>query len=590
MQVSYSRISTHEKCPYQFKLRYREGLETIFNCDPQNALVLGHALHTGIEKTTADAVKEYYSAYPVIKDEHVTEAMKLEYLIPRVKVVLPEGEHEVKIETDDFVGYIDLLAPVQLTAEERDDICRECGKECEYESSGQCPYGKYTGYCDIYDFKYSNNVNGYMESAQLHLYKYFFELTNPGKRIRNLYFVFIPKCQLKQKVKNKTNKRDETLYEFRKRCMEDLESKEIRIEQVGYQPNKVIEYLIATKHCIEDSEYIKNPTRLCDWCEFKDYCQKGIDYMILPENKRRERVVNTAPDMWIYADSYVGKSTFIDQLDDLIFANTDGNIENITSPVVRIRNEKEGRMTKLAWEVFLDFVAELEKKENDFKVVALDLVEDLYEYCRLYMYDKLGVEHEQDAGFGKGWDMVRTEFCSTIKRLKNLGYRIIYISKELKTEINLKNGAKITSYAPNLPDKVANILAGTVTLTVRAFMNNRGRFLQLAKEENIFGGGRFNFVNDICPLDMKAFVKELTLAQNGASTEPQKSSDNTSNKTNQPAEEKPTENDSEASAEKPGVEEETNGDPTGEGIQMNDDMPPVAEEVPKRRIRKKRDE
>ena len=142
MQVSYSRISTHEKCPYQFKLRYREGLETIFNCDPQNALVLGHALHTGIEKTTADAVKEYYSAYPVIKDEHVTEAMKLEYLIPRVKVVLPEGEHEVKIETDDFVGYIDLLAPVQLTAEERDDICRECGKECEYESSGQCPYGR----------------------------------------------------------------------------------------------------------------------------------------------------------------------------------------------------------------------------------------------------------------------------------------------------------------------------------------------------------------------------------------------------------------------------------------------------------------
>ena len=111
--------------------------------------------------------------------------------------------------------------------------------------------------------------------------------------------------------------------------------------------------------------------------------------------------------------------------------------------------------------------------------------------------------------------MVRTEFLSTIKRLKNLGYRIIYISKELKTEINLKNGAKITSYGPNMADKVANVLAGTVTLTVRAFMNNRGRFLQLAKEENIFGGGRFNFVNDTCPLDMDAFIEELKLAQGG---------------------------------------------------------------------------
>ena len=239
--------------------------------------------------------------------------------------------------------------------------------------------------------------------------------------------------------------------------------------------------------------------------------------MILPENKRRAKTVITDPDMWIYADSYVGKSTFIDQIDNVLFVNTDGNIENITSPVVRIANEvvKNGRVTSkvFAWEKFLELVDELEKKENDFKVIALDLMEDLYEHCRLYMYDKLGIEHEQDAGFGKGWDMVRTEFCATIKRLKNLGYRIVYISKELKSEVNLKNGAKITSYAPNLPDKVANILTGTVTLTVRAFMNNRGRFLQLAKEENVFGGGRFNFVNDTCPLNMDAFIKELKLAQ-----------------------------------------------------------------------------
>lgn len=535
MQVSYSRVSTHEKCPYQFKLRYRDKLQTIFNCDPQSPLILGHALHTGIEKNVDEAIKEYYAAYPVIKDAHVTEAMKLEYLIPKVKALLPEGKHEMMISTLDFIGFIDLLVPIEK------------------------------GVYDIYDFKYSNNVDSYMESAQLHLYKYFFELTNPGKRIRNLYFVFIPKCNLRQKYKNKTNPRDETLYEFRKRCFEDLESKEIQIEQVKYEPNKVIEYLISTKHCIEDTEYTKNETRLCDWCEYQLYCQKGIDYMILPENKRREKTLNTEPDMWIYADSYVGKSTFVDQIDGVIFANTDGNVENTTSPVVRIKDEitKNGRMTekKFAWEVFLEFVEELEKKENDFKVIALDLLEDLYEHCRLYMYDKLGIEHEQDAGFGKGWDMVRTEFLSTIKRLKNLGYRIIYISKELKTEINLKSGAKITSYAPNLPDKVANVLAGTVTLTVRAFMNNRGRFLQLAKEENIFGGGRFNFVHNTCPLEIDAFVEELKLAQGGEQKRKEES--------------KPV--------------EETAKETLGEAVQLNEDMPPVAE-APKRRTRKKREE
>ncbi len=526
MRLSYSRISTYEKCPYQFKLRYIENLQTIFNCDPQNALVLGHALHTGIEKDVQSAIKEYYSCYPVIKDAHVTEAMKLEYSIPKVKSLLPDGEHEVKIETSDFVGFIDLLVPMGYMSKE----------------NPLNQYGEEVHLYDIYDFKYSNNVQNYMESAQLHLYKYFFELTHPGKKIRDLYFVFVPKCNLKQKYKNKTNSRDETIYEFRRRCMGDLESKEIRIEKVKYNPDKVIEFLTSAKGCIEETEYPKNSTRLCDWCEYKDYCQKGIDYMILPKNERREKTVITDPDMWIYGDSYVGKSTFVDKIDNLLFLNTDGNTENTTSPVIRIIDtaEKNGRMTekKMAWENFLEVVEELGKKENDFKVIAIDLIEDLFEHCRLYMYDKLKIEHEQDAGFGKGWDMVRMEFLSTIKKLKNLGYRIIYISKELKTEINLKNGAKLTSYSPNVNDKVANVLEGTVALTIRAFMNNRGRFLQLGKMENVAGGGRFNFVHDTCELTMDAFIKELQLAQGDSEQEVAESVPSESNDT-EAAEEKP---------------------------------------------------
>lgn len=175
----------------------------------------------------------------------------------------------------------------------------------------------------------------------------------------------------------------------------------------------------------------------------------------------------------------------------------------------------QGRLTtrKFAWEVFLDVVAELEKKQNDFKRICIDLVEDLYEHCRLYMYDKLGIEHEQDAGYGKGWDMVRTEYLSTIKRLKNLGYQIIYISKEIESEITLKGGAKLTTVRPNINDKVANILAGTVDLTARVFMDGQDRYIQLGKKENIFGGGRFNFKVDKVQLNKDEFIKALEEAQ-----------------------------------------------------------------------------
>ena len=564
MQLSYSRISTYEKCPYQFKLHYLDGLQTIFNCDPQNALVLGHALHTGIEKDVAAAIDEYYGAYPIIDDAHVTEAMKLEYLIPKVKKLLPEGQHEVKIETEDFVGFIDLLVPAD---------------EWEFTPMGTKVTISTDTY-DIYDFKYSNNVKGYLDSAQLHLYKYFFELTNPGKHIRNLYFVFVPKCNLRMKRKNKTNPRDETIYEFRKRCMADLEAKKIIINKVDYEPNKVIDYLISSKHCIEETEYSKNENRLCDWCEYQSYCQKGQEYMILPENHKREKTVITNPDMWIYGDSYVGKSVFIDQIENLLFLNTDGNTENTTSPVIRIRDtvEKSGRMTntKMAWENFLDVISELEKKENTFETVAIDLIEDLYEHCRLYTYKKLGIEHEQDAGFGKGWDMVRTGFLSAIKRLKNLGYRIIYISKEIATEVNLKGGGKITAYSPNIPDKVANVLAGTVTLTVRAFMNNRGRFLQLEKTESVFGGGRFNFVHDTCKLDMKEFVKELKLAQGEKAVE--KPVENVESQIDD-AENKETTAETETPTTESEVDATENTDAAGQDA-----------EKPKRKTRKKREE
>lgn len=484
MQVSYSRISTHEKCPYQYKLRYVDKLKTLPTDDPQSPLILGHALHTGIEKDVAAAIEEYYGAYPIIDDRHVTEAMKLEHLIPKVKAVLPEGKHEVKIETDDFVGYIDLLVS-------RKDIVSLDTDDELY---------------DIYDFKYSNNVNSYMESAQLHLYKYFFELTNPGKRIRNLYFVFVPKCNLRIKYKNKTNPRDETIYEFRNRCMEDLESKEIQIKQVSYDPNKVIEYLTATKHCVEDTEYIKNPTRLCDWCEYQLYCEKGIDYMNLPKNERRDIEVSNKKKIWLYAPPFAGKTTLTDKFPDPLILTTDGNIKNVTAPYIYIKDEVTvtGRMTnrKFAWEVFKETLDELEKKQNDFKTITLDLVEDTREMCRLYMYDKMGIQHESDSGFGKGWDVIKTEYLSTMRRFFNLDYDNIIICshEDITKSITKKSGEQITRIAPNIQEAIATKLAGMVDIVARIIVNDdNSRTISFKTDSVIFGGGRLNVTGKEIP-------------------------------------------------------------------------------------------
>lgn len=563
MQYSHSRVESFKGCPYKYKLRYIDKLKTISNQDANNALICGNTIHTGAEKNLKAALEFYKSNYYIMSDLNINEIIKFEYLIPKIKELLADINiyaQEYLISTHRFRGIVDLITKNQ------------------------------DGTVDVFDFKYSNAIEHYMESPQLHIYKYFLE--QQGFKVRKLGFIFIPKISIRQK-------KEEDLYQFRKRLIQELKASKIQIAEVSYDPNKVIEFfdnIIDTK---EVKEYKKNPTNLCSWCEYEEYCLKEIDYMLLPKNQRRERKIDTNPDLWIYADSYVGKSTFVDHYDDLLFLNTDGNTDNTTSPVIRIMDKVwyEGRIQKkkFAWEFFIEAIEELEKKENDFKRVCIDLVEDLYEHCRLYTYDKLGIEHEQDAGFGKGWDMVRTEYLSAIKRLKNLGYQIIYISKEVVKEINLKNGAKLTTINPNINDKVANVLAGTVDLTVRAYMKDEDRFLQLEKKENVFGGGRFNFKVKKIPLDMKEFIKALEEAQEGVKTY----SKMTAEEEQEPnKEEKPTRRrskkeetkveDKKEEEVKETTLEEVNEPKEESTEEVKDDIP--VEEKPKRRRRRKADE
>ena len=431
----------------------------------------------------------YYNQYPLITDAHINEIIKLKTMVEKAQVTLDElvGDRKVTFEYEinfpAFKGFVDLMI---------------------HQKDGSI---------HVYDFKYSNNVENYLQSKQLHLYKHFLE--GLGFKVSKIGYIFISKTYIRQK-------KTEDLYQFRKRLTKTLSAMEVGVLEVTYDQQKVEDFFNSCREIETVTTYEKTPSKLCAWCEFQKYCEEEIDYMLLPKNEKRARKMDLNPDQWIYGDSYVGKSTFVDQFDDLLVINTDGNVDNTTSPVVRIINEVayEGRIKKekLAWEVFLDVITELEKKDNTYKRVAVDLVEDLYEHCRLYTYRKLGIDHEQDAGFGKGWDMVRTEFLSAMKRLKNLGYQIIFISKELTTEITLKNGSKLTTIKPNINDKVANVLTGIVDLTARAYMDGEARYLLLEKQENVFGGGRFNFKVDKVKLDKDEFIKALEEAQAGMKT------------------------------------------------------------------------
>lgn len=486
MQVSHSRIDTFEGCPFRYDLRYNQGIKTIKPDEADNALFLGTALHTGLEKGVEEAIHEYFMQYPVITDAHINEAIKLEVMIPKAAAKLPKGEFEVEISNDDFKGFIDLLAPVTSDTRLGGD------------------YQELPDVYDLYDFKYSNNVSHYKESVQVHLYKYFFEKLNPGKKIRNLFYLCVPKVNIKQK-------KTENLNQFRQRIQEELTKAEPKLIPVEYDQNKVLDWMFSVKHTAEAVDFPKNPSWLCRYCEYAEYCERGETHMLLPKNERRNIETIDKKVVWLYGAPFSGKTTFANNFPDPLMLNTDGNIKFVDAPYIAIKDKIEvtGRMTKktFAWETLKEVIAELEKKENDFKTIVIDLLEDLYEYCRLYMYDQMGITHESDDAF-KAWDKVRTEFLSTLKRLMALDYEnIILISHEDTTkDITKKGGDKLTSIKPNLQDKVATKVAGMVDIVARVVADGDIRILSFKTNEVIFGGGRLKTNTNEIALDYDAFL------------------------------------------------------------------------------------
>lgn len=499
MIVSHSKVECFESCPYRYDLRYNQKIRTIPPDNADNALFLGTALHTGLEKDVQTAIHEYFMQYPVISDAHINEAMKLEVMIPKAAAMIPSGEHEVKIEDDDFIGFIDLLAPAKT----------------EQKLGGE--HQVIPNVYDLYDFKYSNNVSKYKDSPQLHLYKYFFEKNNPGKIIRNMFFLFVPKVNIKQSKK-------EDLFQFRQRLQEELEKKEPQLVQIEYDPEKVINFLLSTKGMLEAKDFPKNTSWLCNFCEYKDYCQKGIDYMNLPSSERRNISETKKRKIWIYGAAFSGKTTMLDDAPNPLNLNTDGNIQFVTMPYVSIKDEVtvNGRMTnrKFAWEVFKDTIAELEKKQNDFKTIIIDLLEDTREMCRVFMYDSIGIQHESDSGFGKGWDIIKTEYLSTMRRFFNLDYEnlVVVSHEDISKDITKKNGQNITRIAPNIQDAIANKIAGMVDIVARVVVeDDDSRTLNFKQNEVIFGGGRLKGISQTTiPLSWDALMDVYDQANQAA--------------------------------------------------------------------------
>lgn len=203
---------------------------------------MGIGLHTGIEKTPADGVKAYHDRFYVINDSIINWSIQIEHWATKVKKILPKGgQHEASIFTEEYVGFID------------------------YVTSDT-----------IYDFKFTKptNYNRYLRSRQLHVYKHYWEKQNPGVDIKHLKYVFVPKCQIRQK-------KTESIQQFRNRLYEELNGLKVEVIEVPFDKDMVTQFTDDCNRLESVTEYPKNESPLCQWCDYRDYCLLGEDWMLL---------------------------------------------------------------------------------------------------------------------------------------------------------------------------------------------------------------------------------------------------------------------------------------------------------------------
>lgn len=241
MQVSYSKVDTFWTCPYLFRLRYIDKLKAKPDENPASALYEGTSLHEAIEKNSIEeGLNSYKSNYKEIGPEHEFEMYKLEKAMTKALDQIPhDGEFEFKLVDGDFIGFIDML------------IKREDG---DY---------------DLLDFKYSNSVNNYKNSGQVHIYKYYFEKIT-GNKVRDMYYIMIPKCPEKYDENN--------LDELKLKIDDFYNTHDVTFEKVEFDRKKVNNFFARKTLMEKEKLFEKRYSFKCNWCEYQKYCSsKGED-------------------------------------------------------------------------------------------------------------------------------------------------------------------------------------------------------------------------------------------------------------------------------------------------------------------------
>lgn len=222
--------------------------------------------------------------------------------------------------------------------------------------------------------------------------------------------------------------------------------------------------------------------------------------------------------MILYGEPGVGKSTFAFGAPKPFFITTDGNYEYLED----LGAKEENHIRVKNWRECLKAFAQ---PYDEYETIVVDLLEDTFKMCENDFCIEKNIDHISDLGYGKGYDISRNNFyIGIMKLLGREDKSVILLMHGLTTVQKDRRGVEHTIYAPTnrLPDKVADVLEGSVRYCLRCYIKNelvgdksvKKRYLKLVPEEGEYGIARgldeSKVPTDI-PLDFDTFANLIGL-------------------------------------------------------------------------------